>query len=105
MTTGALFYDRSSASTRNDTVKPMVFQITFGMSVLYLVAVTAAVLLSPISPLSFYPKENWLLGRLHGIVGSFRDRSHVDPTSPSLFFTVTGRVYLHAGLCAAAARR
>lgn len=49
---GAFFYDRSSASTRSDSVKPMVFQITFWMSVLYLVVVNAAILLSPLSPMS-----------------------------------------------------
>lgn len=59
---GAFFYDRSNASTRHDTVKPMVFQITFGMSVLYLVAVMAAILMSPFSPLS--PLELMALSEL-----------------------------------------
>ncbi len=48
---GAFFYGRSRASTRSDTVSPTVYHITFGMSVVYLVVVNAAVLLSPFSPL------------------------------------------------------
>lgn len=48
---GAFFYGRSRASTRTGAVSRTVYHITFGMSLVYLVVVNAAVLLSPFSPL------------------------------------------------------